>query len=183
VLVLASASPRRRALLREAGIEHVALPVEVDETPPPDETPEAVAMEIARRKTLAAAARTPDRPVVGADTIVVLDGRLLGKPASPADAVATLRPLSGRRHRVITGLSVLIDDHAGPVDRAVTTEVVFREIPDVEIEEYVAGGEPLDKAGAYGIQGEGGKFVVEVRGSRSNVIGLPIATLREVLRR
>jgi len=181
VLVLASASPRRRALLSEAGIEHGVLPVHVDETPPPEESPLRIAIVLAERKARAAADLTPDRPVVGADTLVVLDGRILGKPATEEEAVRTLRALSGRRHEVITGLCVILGDPERHRTRAVVTEVRFRELPDEEILAYVRSGEPMDKAGAYGIQGGAGKFVAELAGSRSNVIGLPVTALREML--
>jgi len=179
VLVLASASPRRRALLAEAGLSHRVLPVDIDETPPPGERPEQVAVLLARRKALAASRVTPERPLVAADTIVVLDGRLLGKPADRNEARATLRALSGRRHDVITGMCVLTE---GAIRlRAVITEVWFRRLTEKEIEDYVATGEPMDKAGSYGIQGRAGKFVARLRGSRSNVIGLPVEELREML--
>jgi len=181
VLVLASASPRRRALLGEAGIEHQVLPVEVDETPPPGVPPERVVVVLAGRKARAAAALTDRRPVIGADTVVVIVGDILGKPASDAVAVDTLRRLSGRTHHVFTGICVIRDGAATPLTRSVRTAVTFRILSPKEIGEYVASGEPRDKAGAYGIQGEAGKFVASIDGSRSNVIGLPVGALREML--
>ena len=181
MLVLASASPRRSALLAQAEIEFRVLPVEVDETPPPGMSPRDVALALARRKALAAAALTDDRPILAADTLVVLDGRLLGKPSGPADATATLRVLSGRAHEVITGMCLLPGPGADAVELVTRSGVEFREIDENEIAAYVATGEPLDKAGSYGIQGEGGKFVAKLVGSRSNVIGLPIEVLREML--
>jgi septum formation protein len=181
VLVLASASPRRKALLAEAGIEHRVLPVDVDETPPPGVVPVEVALALAERKALAAATETDDRPLLAADTIVVLDGLILGKPADAADAAAMLRALSGRSHEVITGVCVLPSTREGILLRAVVTAVRFRELDDAEIDAYVASGEPLDKAGSYGIQGGAGKFVAELDGSLSNVIGLPVEEVREML--
>ncbi len=181
MLVLASASPRRRALLGEADIEFEVLPVDVDETPPPDLPPEEVVIVLAGRKARAAAALTGRRPVVGADTIVVLDGAILGKPASDAEAASTLSRLSGRSHVVLTGICVIPAAPAVPRTCAVATGVTFRELTPGEIDAYVATGEPRDKAGSYGIQGEAGNFVAKVDGSRSNVIGLPVETLREML--
>jgi len=181
VLVLASASPRRSALLAEAGIECRVLPVDVDETPPPDLSPGDVTLALAARKARAAALRTEERPLLAADTVVVLDGRILGKPAGPEDAVATLRALSGRGHEVVTGMCLLPASADEMLERVVRSGVWFREIGEDEIAAYVASGEPFDKAGSYGIQGEAGKFVAKLIGSRSNVIGLPIDHLREML--
>lgn len=181
MLLLASASPRRRELLEEAGVEFLILPVDVDETPPPGLPPEEVVVTLAERKARAAAARTHHRPVLGADTVVALDGEILGKPSSPGDAGVMLRRLSGRAHEVWTGICLLPTEPGTPRTRAERTSVTFRELTLPEIAEYVAGGEPRDKAGSYAIQGEGGKFVENVEGSLSNVIGLPVETLREML--
>ena len=181
MLVLASASPRRRDLLAEAGIEHQVLPVDVDERPPAGASPAEAALAIAIRKARAASARTEDRPILAADTIVVLDGRILGKPTGPRDAAATLRALSDRSHEVITGMCLVPASGGGILERVVKSRVRFRRIGEEEIDAYVASGEPLDKAGSYGVQGEAGKFVAKLDGSRSNVIGLPMETVVELL--
>lgn len=178
-VVLASASPRRLELLRRLGIEPVVRAARVDETPLHDESPSRVVARLARDKAMAVE-RDDDDLVIAADTEVVLDGEVLGKPADDAEAARTLRSLSGRAHRVLTGVHVVLGAHeAGAVE---TTEVVFREVSDDEIAAYVATGETADKAGAYGIQGAGGMFVVRIEGSDSNVVGLPLATVVRLAR-
>jgi len=169
-VVLASASPRRRALLESACLEVVIRPSGADETWPGGGIDDG-AIALARRKVEVVPA--PGEVVVGADTLVVLDDERLEKPTDSADAARMLRRLAGRRHRVVTGWCVRRDarERVG----AVTTEVTFRSLSDPEIARYVAGGEPLDKAGAYGIQGGGGGLVDRVQGSYTNVVGLPLA--------
>jgi len=176
-LVLASASPRRQALLESAGVTIEVVPSRVTEKPEPGEAPEALAMRLAREKALEVAERIgpePERIVLGADTVVVLDGDVLGKPDDAAHATALLARLVGRRHRVITGVAVVSSRRLAPIARAVTSVVYMRAADREEIEHYVASGEPLDKAGAYALQGRGRKFVTRVEGSESNVIGLPV---------
>lgn len=173
-VVLASGSPRRLELLRRLGLDPEVRPADVDEAPLPGEAPAATVARLA-----AAKARAVDGPadllVIGADTEVVLDGDVLGKPADAAGAAALLRSLSGREHVVLTGVHVRF---AGREAAAVEATVVrFRALRDDEIEAYVATGEPLDKAGGYGIQGAGGMFVERIEGSDTNVVGLPLATL------
>jgi septum formation protein len=181
VLALASASPRRKALLEAAGIEHRVLPVHVDESLPPGLDPRASVSRLAERKARAAARRLGEGAVLAADTAVWLDGKMLGKPGSPAEAVETLGRLSGREHVVLTGVC-LIDAATGEtVTRVVSSRVRFRELSREEIEAYVATGEPLDKAGAYGIQGAASAFVAELEGSYENVVGLPVEEVREML--
>ena len=183
-LVLASASPRRLDLLLAAGIEPVVRIPEVDETPLPDEDPVAMVERLACAKRDAVLAPAVDEPglrVVAADTVVVLDGEMLGKPGTPDVAAAMLTRLSGRTHHVVTGVAV-----SGPVGRAsttVSTEVTWRTLSEDEIATYVATGEPLDKAGGYGLQGGGADFVTALVGSRDNVIGLPVTTTLELLAR
>jgi septum formation protein len=169
-VVLASGSPRRRALLEAACLEVVVRPSGVDESWPGGTLVDG-AVTLARRKAVAVPA--PAEVVVAADTLVALDEHRLEKPTDRADAARMLRILSGRRHEVVTGFCVQRDGHerAG----AVTTHVTFRNLSDQEIDRYVATGEPLDKAGAYGIQGEGGSLVDRVEGSYTNVVGLPLA--------
>jgi septum formation protein len=185
-IVLASGSPRRAEVLRNAGLSFEVVPAEVDETRRADETPEELVGRLAEAKARFAAARVADRTgpalVVGADTAVVVDGLVLGKPASAEDARGMLRRLSGRTHAVITGLAVLrLPGEAARAERE-TTRVTFAPLTEREIEEYVASGEPFDKAGAYAIQGRGGRFVTRVEGCYFNVVGLPLARLYRMLR-
>ncbi len=188
-LILASASPRRLDILRSLGIEPEVRPAELEETPLPGEPPEETALRLALAKSLAASGAALPGPggetvlVLGADTVVVVDGAALGKPASPDDACRMLALLSGREHEVLTALAI----HAPPAGRSERgvsrTRVRFRPLSGGEIAAYVATGEPMDKAGAYGIQGAGGRLVEEYRGSLTNVVGLPIELLEELLGR
>lgn len=178
-LVLASQSPRRRELLALLGVDPEVQPANTDETVRPGETPESYVRRVAAEK----AAAVEGDLVLGADTAVVLGYEILGKPRDDDDARRMLRALSGRVHRVLTGVCLR---HAGPPpgtrDRLVSTEVVFAPMTPEQIDWYVATGEPLDKAGAYAVQGAGGVFVREVRGSVSNVVGLPLHETADLLR-
>ena len=184
-LLLASQSPRRAELLEAAGISFDVLVLpEVDETPPAGAAPREVVCQLAARKLRAAARMAPCRRILAADTLVFLDGRIMGKPAHPEAAGRMLRALSGRRHEVLTGVAVGMSDHRGDVRvRAVAdgTFVSFRSLSSEEIDAYVAGGEPLDKAGAYGIQGGAAAFVAGLEGDIDTVIGLPIQLVRRLL--
>jgi septum formation protein len=220
MLVLASASPRRQELLRNAGISFVVQPADIDETPLTGEAPRACAERLAREKALTVwRARAKDAPpqdpplqdvVLGADTIVVIDEMILGKPADAEDAARMLRVLSGRAHRVITGVCVIgpvgsnrlpvasrrgigtrnyverVDEHSAvdqpPLTASETTLVTMIELCDDEIREYVATGEPMDKAGAYAIQGMASRWIPRIEGDYSNVVGLPVAMVYEMLR-
>jgi septum formation protein len=184
-LILASASPRRRELLALLG-----LPFEVDPTgeeealPAEHAAPARVAMRLARAKAAAVAARRPGCLVVGADTIVVLGRRLLGKPVDPEHARAMLRALAGRAHRVVTGVAV-IDRRRHPATEQVSAEstrVEFRPLDPREIAAYVGTGEPMDKAGAYAVQGVGSLLIRSIHGDYPNVVGLPVARLARLLR-
>jgi septum formation protein len=171
-LILASQSPRRRELLSTAGIPFTVRAREVEEIRAPDEPPEAYARRLARAKA-DAAWEDRDEIVLGADTIVVLDQSVLEKPRDAADARAMLRSLSGREHTVITGICLR---HPGGVEvDSSATRVRFTPLTDAEIDGYVATGEPMDKAGAYAIQGLASKFVERVEGCYFNVIGLPLS--------
>ncbi len=179
-LVLASGSPRRREMLRNLGLELIIRPVDIDESPLGDESPEPYVSRLAQAKARAATdskreETSGDREIVlAADTIVALDGELLGKPRDAADARRMLELLSGRRHEVLTGVAVVSaagDFHRAEVER---TRVRFAELSAAEIEWYVASGEPLDKAGAYAVQGLGALFVTRLEGNYSNVVGLPL---------
>jgi septum formation protein len=173
-VVLASGSPRRLELLRRIGIEPVVRAADIDETPAPDESPATTVARLARTK-----ARTVERGpadlVIAADTEVVLRDVVLGKPADEDAASAMLRALSGRTHRVVTGVHVVRgDEEAAAVEETV---VHVRALTEAEITAYVATGEPFGKAGAYAIQGAGGMFVDRIEGSDTNVVGLPLATV------
>ncbi len=174
-VVLASASPRRRELLTPFFPGLVVESPRVDEASSPSESPHELVERLALAKARYGASRHPRALVIGADTVVVLDGEILGKPSSRREVVDMLARLSGRWHQVITGLALVFEEKE-LVSRAVT-EVHFAHLPQEEIEFYAATGEPMDKAGAYGIQGMGGLFVSEIRGSYSNVVGLPLRLL------
>ena len=178
--MLASASPRRADLLTAAGFAFDAVPADIDERVLPGERPEDHVRRLALGKALAIAHLYPQRGVVAADTVVVVDALILGKPENDDAAAAMLRRLSGRSHEVLTGLCVC---HASRVRQAIErSTVTFATLTDDEILSYVASGEPRDKAGAYAIQGLASRFVVAVEGSCSNVVGLPVATLYGLLR-
>lgn len=182
-LVLASGSPRRQELLGRLGLAFTVRVPDVDETPRPGEGAVAYVERLARAKAVAPPdtrdAERDGEVVLAADTIVELDGALLGKPAGPDAARAMLGDLSGRTHRVHTGVAVA---HDGAVSSQVTTtEVTFRVLTADDIEAYLASGEPFDKAGAYAIQGRAGSFVASVAGSVSNVVGLPLAQTAALL--
>ncbi|MGE0041885.1 MAG: nucleoside triphosphate pyrophosphatase [Vicinamibacterales bacterium] len=179
MIVLASQSPRRAALLTAAGYAFEMLPSDVDETVLPGETPEAHVARLAETKARAGLARRPDAVVLGADTVVVLDGRILGKPADDDEARGVLAALSGRAHEVLTGVAVA--DGAGVRGAVARTQVWFATLSPAEVAAYVASGEHRDKAGAYGIQGRASCFVERIDGSYSNVVGLPVALVYRLL--
>ncbi len=180
-IILGSRSPRRRELLAKLGLEFRILTADVDEAMDLTADPAA---EVARISAKKAAAILPlageEELVVCADTIVVLDDRIMGKPADAAEAARMLRALSGRTHRVLTGVTI----HSARGQKTVveTTEVTFRPLREAEIAAYIATGEPMDKAGAYGIQGTAGLFVSGIRGDYFNVMGLPLCTVTLLLR-
>ena len=179
-VVLASASPRRRQLLDLIGIAHEVHPANIDETMRPRETPRRHAERLAREKASAIAKRDPDLITIAADTIVVVNRKVLGKPQDTADAARMLALLSGREHVVTTAVAV----SRGKKLRSAVEEVrvKFRRLRDDEIEAYIATGEPMDKAGAYGIQGYGATIVERIEGDYFAVMGLPIVRLIGLLR-
>ena len=181
--ILASASPRRAHIFETLGLDFETVRTDVDETPLEGEAPSQLVLRVARAKVAEAAPRFSSGLVVGADTIVVIDGRPLGKPADADEAREMLRMLSGRWHAVMTGL--VVRDVAGARELAEhdKTLVRFRELSDEEIDAYVETGEPLDKAGGYAIQGRAMLFVDEIAGNYQNVVGLPVTLLQRMVRR
>ena len=183
-LYLASGSPRRRELLTQIGVPFTTLSAQIDETPFPDEDPAAYVERLARGKAqagLASLAGVGGACVLGADTAVVLDGRLLGKPLDEADALAMLASLSGREHEVLTAVAVI--DAQRSETCVVSSRVRLRSIPVSEAQAYWASGEPQDKAGSYAIQGLAAVFVAGLQGSYSGVVGLPLCETAELLGR
>ncbi len=180
-LFLASASPRRRELLTQIGVPFELLLITLDETPLPAERPEAYVQRLAREKALAgwAAVNDDSAAVLGADTTVVIDERILGKPADRAEGLLMLESLSDREHHVLTAVALATRDACEV--RLVTSRVRFRRIERAEAEAYWASGEPCDKAGGYAIQGWGAVFVAELRGSYSAVVGLPLCETVQLL--
>lgn len=180
MLILASASPRRADLLRAAGIEFVVEPAEINEDPLPEEPPDQYVLRVARAKVDAVACRKSGGLVLAADTTVVLDGAILGKPADPGEARMMLQALAGRDHDVLTGVA-LRNGHRefSAVER---TRVRFLPISAKEIERYIESGEPYDKAGGYAIQGLASRFIAELDGSYTNVVGLPVGRVCSLLR-
>ncbi|SRR6266498_1213429 len=179
-IVLASASPRRQELLRNAGIEFVAHPANIEEMRRAEETPHEFAERMAREKASAVCRLGADGFVLAADTVVVVDRQVLGKPTDREDAVRMLRLLSGRKHNVITAVCLRganFDDV-----RSETTVVHFSTMTESEICDYVASGEPLDKAGAYGIQGTAARWIAGIEGDYNNVVGLPVDLVKRMLR-
>ncbi len=188
MLVLASASPRRQELLRNASIPFVAQATNIPEVPRPGEAPQAFAERMAREKALTVFRQRPDEFVLGADTIVVIDGEILGKPRDAADAARMLRLLSGRKHQVTTGVCLVgrkrTENQQTTFEdvRSETTIVSVDTLSDDDIESYISTGEPMDKAGAYAIQGRASRWIPHIEGDYFNVVGLPVALLSRMLR-
>ena len=183
-LILASSSPRRKMLLQQIGLTFDVLVSNIDERLDHDLPPERIAEQLAFEKAQAVAASCPNALVLGADTIVVDERHILGKPANAADAYRMLAHLSGKTHQVITGLALISTAHSPQtiLMRHETTDVKFAMLTPRDIERYIETGEPLDKAGAYGIQGKGAMFVEWIHGCYNNVVGLPLYLLTRMLR-
>ena len=181
-IVLGSASPRRAELLRAAGIEFDVMPADVDESIHRGELADAYVRRVAEAKARSVASRAPGRVVVAADTTVVIDHTMLGKPSDDDDAKRMLCLLSGRTHEVFTAVAVSRAGMSGPLVEVERTEVEFAPLTEFEIDWYIATGEPRDKAGAYAIQGYASRFVTRIDGSYSNVVGLPIALVYQMLK-
>jgi septum formation protein len=179
-LILASGSPRRRELLLHLGIPFQIDPSGVDESPIPGLSPAQLVQALALAKVRDVTHRRPEAVVIGADTLVDIDGQALAKPRDPEDALRMLRLLAGRAHQVHTGVAVCRGDHVGSC--VVSSTVFMRSSSDEVLVAYVAGGEPMDKAGAYAVQGEGSALIDRVEGSYLAVIGLPLLALRDLLR-
>ena len=180
-LILASASPRRRQLLAQAGIDFEIIESGIDERREQAEPGPDFALRMACEKALAVSARRPDALVLGADTVVEIDGEILGKPRNPEEARRMLRTLSAQVHRVFTGFALARGGRI--VERAaIVSAVRFRVLSDAEIKAYIATSEPYDKAGGYAIQGDAGDFIAAVEGSTANVMGLPIDEVVDALR-
>ncbi len=182
-IVLASASPRRLELLASAGIEFEVFAGDVDEAVLPGETPGDHVVRLAREKAFYVATQVEGRFFVGADTVVVCAGEIMGKPRDAADADRMLKKLSGVAHEVITGYAIFDRQREDAVSAAVTTRVFFKSLRDKEIHDYIATGCPFDKAGAYAIQGGAAYMVERIDGSYTNVVGLPLCEVVETLRR
>src|SRR5687767_1870305 len=183
-LILASASPRRADLLRAAGIEFDVVPADVNEAMDIEDTPDGYARRLAQLKAEAVRPQAGERPILGADTIVLVDNAVLGKPADAADAKRMLRLLSGREHAVLTAVCLInpLAESRRVQTLVSRTNVEFAPLTDEEIDWYVASGEPMDKAGAYAVQGLASRFVTRIDGSYSNVVGLPVAVVYQLCR-
>lgn len=179
MLILASASPRRQELLRSAGIAFEVQPANIAEEPQAGESAKDCAERLAREKALTIAQKRPNDCVLGADTVVVVDGQLLAKPTDATDATRMLRTISGRTHLVITGVCIVAGGQWSVSSE--TTTVTVSEISDQDIADYVATGEPMDKAGAYAIQGIASRWIPRIEGDYSNVVGLPVALVWRML--
>jgi septum formation protein len=185
-IVLASASPRRQEILRNAGIAFVAQPSHVPEVPGKGESPKAYAERLAREKGLEVSRHRPEDFVLGADTVVVVDDMMLEKPTDVADAARMLRLLSGKTHQVITGVC-LVPPGVSSADReprmmSETTRVTMSALTEADIAAYIATGEPMDKAGAYAIQGIASRWISRIEGDYFNVVGLPVSLVYRMLR-
>ncbi len=180
-IILASGSPRRKDYLEQMGLTFTVRTASVEEQPLNDEDPDDFVLRMARVKAAEVSRRFPDAWVIGGDTVVCLGRRILGKPADRREAADLLLELSGREHSVKTGFCLVHGSRKVEVARCVTTRVRFARLSRSVVEAYVATGESLDKAGAYGIQGKGGCLVQSIEGSYSNVVGLPLSELLEVL--
>ncbi len=180
-IILASNSPRRRSLLERAGLRFAVIPSRIPEGDPRDIPPERYVRELAKAKALDVARSHPDSWVIGADTVVVVDGAVLGKPASKEDARRMLHRLSGRTHEVWTGFCICRRADGRLFADTVRTFVQFKDLAPAEIDWYIGTGEPFDKAGAYAIQGIGTFLVRRIEGSYTNVVGLPVCEVIEIL--
>ena len=179
-VILASKSPRRAELIRQIIKDFQVIPSELNEICDAKLSPEENVEFLGRQKAIWVANQHPDHWVVGADTIVVLENKIIGKPNNAKEAHKTLRKLSGREHKVLTGITIV---HTNILSATTTSTVRFKPLSDSEIVSYINSGEPMDKAGAYAIQGKGSSLIESYKGSYSNIVGLPIETLTELLKK
>ncbi|MDP2838661.1 MAG: Maf family protein [Syntrophales bacterium] len=182
-IILASASPRRIELLKLMGLDFDIMPGNIDETFRPEETPREHVLRLSEEKALSVAQRHPDAWILGADTIVVVAGEILGKPRSAEEATKMLEKLSDRTHEVFTGFCIIRQDRGVRIREVVGSAVLFRKIAPDEMAWYTGTEEPYDKAGAYAVQGMGGCFIREIRGSCTNVVGFPLCEVVDALKR
>jgi septum formation protein len=182
-IILASASPRRKELLRQIGLIFAVVPSEIEEDVKDGEEPREHVLRLARLKAQEIARDQDSAVIIAADTIVVLSGEILGKPKDEEEAFEILSQLSGRVHRVFTGFCVLDASDGSEYSEAVESKVRFKHLTPEEIRRYIKTGEPMDKAGAYAVQGRGSYMIKEIQGSYTNVVGLPLCELVEVLTR
>jgi len=181
--ILASASPRRRELLGALIRDFEVIPSKVDENPLEGESPEDHVLRLSREKALEVSSGNPGRWVLGADTVVIIDWGMLGKPGTPSEAKKMLGMLSGRTHRVITGFAIVKGDEGVIVNDAVESSVIFKDISRDEMDWYIRTSEPYDKAGGYAVQGKASFFIKEIHGSYTNVIGLPLCEVVTALKK
>jgi len=182
-LILASSSPRRQEFLSQLGLDYRVMPAIIDETPTPGESPECFARRMAATKAEQIATVFPESCVIGADTVVALDGSIFGKPRDRHEALTTLKILQGQTHQVITGFAVYMQQRSIEEVKTITTLVTFDTFSDDILQSYIDSEEPMDKAGAYGIQGKGTFLIQAITGSYSNVVGLPVNAIVQVLLR
>lgn len=180
-IILASASPRRKELLSQVGLNFESIPSLINEDIREGETPEEHVLRLALYKAREISKNQQNSLVIGADTVVVLDGKILGKPQDEKEAFEMLSQLSGREHKVYTGFCVRDSSNDVECSKVVESRVRFKQLTSEEIEGYIKSGEPMDKAGAYAIQGKGSYMIKEIQGSYTNVVGLPLCELIEVL--
>lgn len=181
LIILASKSPRRRYLLKQAGLSFSVIPSSIDETTVPISPPETYVKSLSEAKADSVSKKHPEKWVIGADTIVLKDGAILGKPGSKAEARTMLKKLSGQTHEVLTGYSICCKAKNFKFSETIKTQVLFKTLTDKEIEWYIHTKEPFDKAGAYAIQGLGTFLVMRINGSYTNVVGLPVCEVIELL--
>ncbi|MDO8715632.1 MAG: Maf family protein [Dehalococcoidales bacterium] len=181
-IILASSSPRRKELLEKIGLKFEVEPGDCEEIVDTDLEPHEMVRKLSREKAEAVARKHNNGVIIAADTVVLMDGKILGKPKSPTEAKNMLRALSGKSHVVITGFTIIDESQRRILSKAVETKVSIRELNPAEIDAYVKSGEPLDKAGGYGIQGLGSVIVEKIEGDYFNVVGLPLSALAESLK-
>lgn len=181
-IILASGSPRRKEILENANLKFDIIKSEIDEVILPDESPYQVVMRLAFEKSVDIASKYNDKLVIGADTVVSLDGKILGKPKDKKDAINMIKSLSGKTHQVITGISLINLDANKKIIDYVVSNVKFKDLSQQDIVDYIQTNESMDKAGAYGIQGYGAMLVEEIQGDYFNIVGLPISRLSDLLK-